>query len=353
MPRDALMSGKFYALKVTIVVLASLAFGFAIAFLWEGLKARPSQPTSTISLLDNHKAQDGLAGAVQQVRTETAKLYSKSGQMVEGPRQLMAVAVYDQKGGRLESAVYLTSGSSYNGRQEYEYDDKGNIVAMTVRGPDNSILGRETYKYEFDAVGNWTKATTSKMPSESGKEAPRPAEVTYRSITYYYDENIANVLEQSPSQTTESRGASPQGASAEGSASTGRSNEELPETFTELSRSLDEWVKSTNARDVDKMMAFYGTKLLFYYRSRNTTVDSVRRDKTRSFERAELIDVRTGAPEITLDRDGQTATMRFRKEYIVKTKDRVRRGEVLSELRWQRTDDGWRIIGERDAREIR
>lgn len=353
MPRDASVSGKFYALKVTVLVLAALAFGFGMAFLWVALEAPSGQPTPTISLLDSDKAQDGLAGSIQQVRTETAQLYNKSGQLVEGPRQLTAVAAYDQQGGRIESAVYLTSGSSYNGRQEYEYDDKGNIVAMTIRGPDNSVLGRETYKYEFDTLGNWTKMTTSKVLSESGKEAPRPAEVTYRSITYYYDKNIASTPGQNPSQTAEIKDESLQGASTEASTGSGRLNEELPAAFTELSRSLDGWVRATNARDLDKMMAFYGPKLLFYYRSRNATDAAVRKDKTRSLERAELIDVRVGAPEITLDRDGQTATMRFRKEYIVKIKERVRSGEVLSELRWQRTDDGWRIIGERDAREIR
>lgn len=353
MSRDSVMSGKFYVLKVSILVLASFAFGLAIAFLWVGLEARSGQPSSSIPRQDSDRAQDGFVGPVQQVRTETAKLYSKSGQIVEGPRQLMAVASYNQKGSRLESAHYLISSSSYKGRQEYEYGDQGYIVAMTARGPDNSILGRETYKYEFDAVGNWTKMTASKTDSESGKEAPQPSEVTYRSITYYYDKNIADTLERNPSQAAESKGEPPEGASAEASASPGRFNEELPAAFTELSRSLDGWVKATNARDVDKMMAFYGPRLLFYYRSRNTTDEAVRKDKMRSFERAQLIDVRAGTPEITLDRDGQTATMRFRKEYIVKIRDRVRNGEVLSELRWQRTEDGWRIIGERDALEIR
>jgi YD repeat-containing protein len=261
--------------------------------------------------------------------------------------------MYDQNGRRLESAHYLISSSSYNGRQEYEYDDKGNIVSMTVRSADNSVLGKETYKYEFDVVGNWTKMTTSRVVSESGKEMPRPDEVTYRSITYYFDKNMAGVLEQQPSQTVDSRNDSPSETGAEDSDSGARSKEELPETFTVLGQALDELVKATNARDIDKVMAFYGPKLLFYYRSRGVPRETVRKDKAGMFERAELIDVRAGAPEVTLDRDGLTATMRFRKEYIVKIKDRVRHGEVLHELRWQRTDDGWRIIGERDAWEYR
>ncbi|HEX8174195.1 MAG TPA: nuclear transport factor 2 family protein [Pyrinomonadaceae bacterium] len=345
------MSGKFYALKVSILLLASLAFGFAVAFLWVDLKARPVQDTSPIALLDNDKARDGLVGSVHQTRTEIAKLFNKSGQMVEGPRQLMGLSTYDQNGRRLESAHYLISGTSYNGRQEYEYDDKGNIVSMTVRGADNSILGKETYKYEFDSVGNWTKMTTSRVVSESGKEMRRPDEVTYRSIIYYFDKNMAGAFEQQPVQTVEGKDEPPTGA--EGSGGDTRSKEELPETFTVLGRALDDLVKATNARDIDKVMAFYGPRLIFYYRSRGVPSETVRKDKASMFERSELIDVRAGAPEITLDRDGLTATMRFRKEYIVKIKDRVRHGEVLHELRWQRTGDGWRIIGERDAWEYR
>lgn len=347
------MSGKFYALKVAILILASLGFGFAIAFLWAGLEARSNPGPSSITLLDNDRAQDGLVGSVHQTRTETAKLFGKSGQVVEGPRQLMGLATYDLNGRRLESAHYLISGSSYNGRQEYEYDDKGNIVGMTVRGADNSILVKETYKYELDVMGNWTKMTTSKVRSESGKEVHLPDEVTYRNITYYYDKNMAGVLEQKPPQALESRNESPSEASAEVSGNGARPEAELTGTFAVLGRSLDELVKATNARDIDKVMASYGPRLLFYYRSRGVSAETVRKDKARMFERSELIDVRVGAPEITLDRDGLTATMRFRKEYIVKIKDRVRHGEVLHELRWQRTDDGWRIIGERDAWEFR
>lgn len=347
------MSGKFYALKVSILILASLAFGFAMAFLWADIKARSNQDTSSIALLDNDKAQDGLVGAVHQTRTEIAKLSNKSGRMVEGPRQLMGLATYDQNGRRLESAHYLISGSPYKGRQEYEYDDKGNIVGMTVRAADNTILVKETYKYEFDVVGNWTKMTTARVVHESGKELPRPDEVTYRSITYYFDKNMAGVFEQKPSQTAESGNESPSGTGVEANGSGASSKEGLPETFAVLGRSLDELVKATNARDIDKVMAFYGPKLLFYYRSRGTPSETVRKDKARMFERSDVIDVRAGPPEITLDRDGLTATMRFRKEYIVKIRDRVRHGEVLHELRWQRTDDGWRIIGERDAWEYR
>jgi hypothetical protein len=40
--------------------------------------------------------------------------------------------------------------------------------------------------------------------------------------------------------------------------------------------------------------------------------------------------------------------MRFRKRYRIDE----RGGEVLQELRWRRTDSGWRIVSERDLRVI-
>jgi hypothetical protein len=44
--------------------------------------------------------------------------------------------------------------------------------------------------------------------------------------------------------------------------------------------------------------------------------------------------------------------MRFRKKYAIAGGDGERRGEVLQELRWQRTREGWKIVSERDLRVI-
>ena len=45
--------------------------------------------------------------------------------------------------------------------------------------------------------------------------------------------------------------------------------------------------------------------------------------------------------------------MRFRKRYVIRGERLNRRGEVEQELRWTETDDGWRIVSERDVRVIR
>jgi hypothetical protein len=98
-------------------------------------------------------------------------------------------------------------------------------------------------------------------------------------------------------------------------------------------------------------MSFYAPKVNTFYRNRNVSRADVQAEKTRVFGQAKSVDVRAEKPEITLDRVGNTATMRFRKKYdIAGGAATDRRGEVIQELRWQKTDAGWKIVGERDVR---
>ncbi len=80
--------------------------------------------------------------------------------------------------------------------------------------------------------------------------------------------------------------------------------------------------------------------------------EAVRGEKERLLSEADLVDVRAGEPSITISPDGQTAVMRFRKSYLIQAPEN-RRGEVLQELRWRKTDAGWKITGERDIRVLR
>jgi protein TonB len=74
------------------------------------------------------------------------------------------------------------------GKEVYKYDEKGNIVEMTMVNADGTLLSKEVYTYELDAFGNWTKMTTSVAVIEGGKINYEPTEVTYRTISYYLDE---------------------------------------------------------------------------------------------------------------------------------------------------------------------
>ena len=121
---------------------------------------------------------------------------------------------------------------------------------------------------------------------------------------------------------------------------------------TELRTALSEWITATNTRDINKQMSFYAPTLVAFYQKRNTTQAAVRAEKARLSSQANTIDVRAGEPEIKLDVDGQTATMRFHKSWNF-SGDRPESGEVIQELRWRKMDSGWKIVSERDVEVIR
>jgi hypothetical protein len=121
----------------------------------------------------------------------------------------------------------------------------------------------------------------------------------------------------------------------------------------DLRRRLGEWVDATNRRDINSQMSFYMPQMKAFYLTRNVPRSAVRAEKTRVFAAARAIDIRAAEPEIIFQDGGRTAVMRFRKKYDVSNGQASRRGEVVQELRWQATADGWKIFSERDIRVIR
>jgi serine/threonine protein kinase len=120
----------------------------------------------------------------------------------------------------------------------------------------------------------------------------------------------------------------------------------------ELKASLGDWVAATNSRDLNRQMAFYAPTLSVFYLKRNATQGAVRAEKSRLQSQTDAIDVRVGEPEIQLDSNEQAATMRFHKSWSFSGANRES-GEVVQELRWRKTDSGWKIVSERDVEVIR
>lgn len=183
-----------------------------------------SQRVAPVIFLESTKEQDGLIGPVRRVQSETAKLETKSGSVTEGQRQLLEVTTYNLKGQRIDNVSYPVAGAS--GSEEYKYDDKGNIVEMTQRSGDGAIISKEVYSYEIDPVGNWTKMTTSLVVFEGGKLRNEPVEVTYRSISYFYDEKIAKLLESKSPPVTSIPATPPESVPSEVAANPTKSSEE-------------------------------------------------------------------------------------------------------------------------------
>lgn len=132
------------------------------------------------------REQDGLSGPVRRVRVEKANIVTREGKLVELPKSLVEVSTYDAKGRKADFVAYPSEGATAPGKEEYKYDDKGNMIEMTLRGNDGSVLSKEKYTYEFDEFGNWKKMTTAVALYENGTISFEPTEVTYRTLTYYY-----------------------------------------------------------------------------------------------------------------------------------------------------------------------
>jgi ketosteroid isomerase-like protein len=132
-----------------------------------------------------------------------------------------------------------------------------------------------------------------------------------------------------------------------------RTGNERGEAATELRRALNEWINATNRRNIDRQMSFYMPQLSAFYLTRNTPRSAVRAEKNKAFSTARSIDIRAEDPEIIFQDGGRTAIMRFRKQYRIAGHRQTRSGEVVQELRWHHSSDGWLISSERDVRVIR
>jgi TonB family protein len=182
------------------VCLCLLVFGINRSIEAQGRVVR-----SSISAESSNREQDGLNGPVRRLRVETAEILVKDGKTVEAPHVLREISTYDPKGRKIDSVAYPAESTTLPGKEQYQYDNKGNIVQMVLRGDDGSILSKEKYDYEFDEFGNWKKMTSSVAVYESGKVSYEPVELTYRMISYYYNEAI-DKLAKSLSKSNDSSG---------------------------------------------------------------------------------------------------------------------------------------------------
>lgn len=137
-----------------------------------------------LKILNSNRERDGLRGPVRRLRTEVARINFKTDGPVEGARSLLELTVYDIGGRRIDNRTYPVVNSPA-GQETYDYDEAGRLLRTTVRNERGAILSRTEYSYEFDAMGNWVKMTSSVVVSESGRQRLEPVEVAYRTIVYY------------------------------------------------------------------------------------------------------------------------------------------------------------------------
>jgi hypothetical protein len=117
-----------------------------------------------------------------------------------------------------------------------------------------------------------------------------------------------------------------------------------------LREAVDEWLDATTRGDIPAQMRFYPRRVPVYYTWRDVPREAVRAEKQKVFGEATRLAITTSRPTLDVARDGGSAVTRFRKRYVIEGPAVHRKGEVLQELRWERTERGWVIVSERDAR---
>ncbi len=200
-----------------------------------------------------------------------------------------------------------------------------------------------------------TEAVNETAPPAASTGEARPDAGASSNASAMLQPPVAPVSSSRPERTAQSRQpeltsappiALPPGTRNEGDAAR---NSGAP--TVELRSALDEWLAATNTADLNGQMRFYAPRIERYYLRSNFSRAAVEEDKARLIARARLTNVNIEGYTINFSPDGQTATMRFRKNYGFE--DRPGRNAVLQELRWRKTADGWRIISERDLRVLR
>lgn len=151
--------------------------------------------------MQSDRKQDGLAGSVQSVRIETSKMIERSGNYVEGPREVVETKTYDGNGRMTEErytaaddALLYTARYTFDGngrkkergvyapneslrmKREFKYDDKENLIEWYEYDADGSLRSRNIYDY--DDHKNISERTTF---NAKGSLIDR--------WTYTYDEN--------------------------------------------------------------------------------------------------------------------------------------------------------------------
>jgi len=184
--------------RLSYIALALLLFA-APASAQTNATARAGNAPAVNAPVESDRSRDGLIGPVRRIRTEVARLVNSDGKQAEGKHVLVEVAAYDVKGHKTDNQYFpIPGGATLTGKEVYKYDEKGNISEMTLLNPDGSLLSKETYKYEFDFLGNWNKMTTSVAVVDGRGITFEPTEITYRSIMYYLDENMLKTMSGQP-----------------------------------------------------------------------------------------------------------------------------------------------------------
>lgn len=113
-----------------------------------------------------------------------------------------------------------------------------------------------------------------------------------------------------------------------------------------IDKALQAWIDANEEYDIKRCMALYAQTLNDYYYVRNVSRRAVEADKLNQFGQGNKALIDIDNMSVKLDPGQRTATVYLTKRYSGR-KDQ-RETSVKQELRWLKSDRGWKIISERE-----
>jgi ketosteroid isomerase-like protein len=116
----------------------------------------------------------------------------------------------------------------------------------------------------------------------------------------------------------------------------------------QVTATLNGWVASTRARDMDGHMNYYADKLDTYYNAKNVDASRVEADRNRAFSLYDKMDAQLSNIQITPDPSGERATAIYDKTWTFEGPEKYSSGSVQQKMWLAKIEGRWRIIGEKD-----
>lgn len=89
------------------------------------------------------------------------------GTRVEGPDPKVSYLEYTMEAGAIQTVLKYDSTGQLAFRSQYLHDDFGHPIEISTYLPDGQKYNHETYRYVYDAQGNWTKALKTDWRQDS------------------------------------------------------------------------------------------------------------------------------------------------------------------------------------------
>jgi eukaryotic-like serine/threonine-protein kinase len=116
----------------------------------------------------------------------------------------------------------------------------------------------------------------------------------------------------------------------------------------EIETVLKDWTSAMSARDLDAYMTYYADTLDAYYKRSDISLDEVRADKAKAFNRYQRLDVQLSNISIRPDETGARATASFDKAWDFIDGEKHYSGSARGAIWLAKIGGRWRITAEKD-----